>query len=389
MTKEKINVLFIDDDEYVRETVPTRVQEMLDNEGIKIEITALASVEEAIKHLSDNITHLAIVDLKFSKERNTGNEIIQKILEARILPIIVFSGYNAELDEKYRDHGLIFVCTKKRADDIVTQIRKWISQDIFSFFSEDGYLATMLKLTLQRTMWNNVSRYWDSFYTGNVDEVKLIAGRVASSMLIDILTSSPEYISSGGEVLIHPGEIYSFESRREYLMMGDFVKLTDELFVVLSPSCDLIPRPDGNSKASEVLLAKCHDLMEFIRRNSSINDQINNLSSDNGIRKNKAIEKVVKLMHHGWENDAGQYFFLPPFASFGGAVVDYLDLRVQKYCGKEIEQLVQNRIFSVQKDLAAELSNRYAKYMMRLGQAGYMSEPLINSLIELANDNME
>lgn len=382
MLEAQMRILLVDDDRnYVTVTVPD-LRDSLQERELSAEVVPAYSVDEGIEQLQQGNFHLAVIDLRFEGSTRNGNEIIKEILETQILPIIVLSGYRHELKDEYGQHGLIYNTQRKHVDEVVEKILEWNQRDVFSFFSETGFLNSALRMTFQQTMWNHVSRYWKYIDTGNSATLDRIAGRIAATLLYDVLASTPEYACERGEVRIHHGEIYIFDTPRNHLAVGDILDLDNQLFVALSPSCDLVIRPNEGSKAHKVLLARCHDFSTFVSQKQAIMDQceiiVNRRRGQSS--KERATDKLVKLMRQDWENPSGLYFFLPPFAHFGGGVVDFLNIRIESYGASEAALLIKKRVMSLNREMAAELASRFARYMTRLGQPTYDTEALIRAV---------
>jgi hypothetical protein len=170
-----------------------------------------------------------------------------------------------------------------------------------------------------------------------------------------------------------------FDTPRRYLAVGDILAVDDEYFAVLTPACDLTPR-DGEAAAEVILLAQCQTLADFAVEKTELSAKIAALSSGKtSSKRQKAIEYVQALMRHARLNDSGRRFFLPPFAEFPGAVIDFLRISTHPHDQENRKKLVESRVLSVNREVAAELATRFGRYMIRLGQARYMSDPLIES----------
>jgi CheY-like chemotaxis protein len=387
MSREPMSILFVDDDEDFLSSAQDDLRFSLEEHEIPIEISSSNTVDKGVRKLESGDFHLAIVDLKFTPSPRSGNEVIERILDTKILPIIVLSGFRNELKDEFSEHGLIYNTQRKKVDEVVDKIIEWDHKGVFDFFSEAGFLNSRLRDVLQHTMWHHVSRYWEHIDSDNPLVLHRIAGRIAATILHDVLASTPAYENDGGEVLVHHGEAYIFNTPRNHLAVGDMLHLEDSMFVVLSPTCDLIVRPSGGTKAEEVLLADCHNLGTFVSNNQSILAQIETMRDPEktDARKEKASKYLERLMRQDWENPSGRYFYLPPFGDFPGGVVDFLKVQVEPY---DVERLVEQRIVSLNRELAAELATRFARYMIRLGQPAYDPIFLINAVCDtvLAKD---
>jgi len=384
MSQDHICILFVDDESDFRMSAEVDLRESLKDHGVSCDVTALDNVDEGIEALSSGDFHLAIVDLNFSHSTRSGNEVVEAVLATKILPIIVLSGYRHELRDEYTGHGLIYTPNSKSIADVVERIVVWNERDVFTFFSESGFLGSALRDILQKTMWDHLSKYWQYIDEENPATLQSIAGRIASTLLHDVLASTSTSAVETGEVPIHHGEVYIFHTPRKHLAPGDILDLDGDRFAVLSPSCDLVPRCGKGPKASEVLLARCLDLPVFVSQQPAIMKQIETIRdvSKSDRKKTAAVDNLARLMHQNWENPTGQFFFLPPFAHFTGAVIDFLRLRVEPYGNEGYETLVSKRDLSLNREMAVELVSRFARYMIRLGQPAYSTNALIDALLK-------
>jgi hypothetical protein len=376
-----MSILFVDDDENFLYPAQDDLRFSLEEQEIPVEIISSTTVDKGIRELESGDFHLAIVDLKFAPSPRSGNDIIEEVLDTKILPVIVLSGFRNELRDDFTEHGLIYNTQRKKVDEVVDKIIEWDQKGVFDFFSEAGFLNSKLRDVLQQTMWNHVSRYWKYIDSENISVLHRIAGRIAATILHDVLASTPAYEDEGGEVLVHHGEVYVFSTPRSHLAVGDIIHLEDGMFVVLSPTCDLVVRSHGGAKAEEVLLAHCHNFNDFVSEKQSIRAQIEIVKDPqkSDARKEKASKYLERLMRQDWENPSGRYFYLPPFGDFSGGVVDFLKVQVEPY---DVGKLIEQRIVSLNRELAAELATRFARYMIRLGQPAYDPTFLIEALCD-------
>jgi len=385
---DTLHILLVDDDVNIRQTQPDAIREELKALGIAAEVTAADSVEDARRQLASAPFDCAIVDLYFEGQEGDGNDVLRAILDTRVLPVIVYSGHRDTLDQEFLDHGLIHCAEKKKAEYPVAQIHTWYRQRVFEFFTESGFLASGLRDVIQRTMWAHVSRYWSALEGVELPELERIAARLAATLVHDRLVSDPQHAQTGGEVCVHPAEVYILDTPREHLAVGDAIRLEEGLWIVLTPACDLVPRADGNANAERVLLARCSTLAEFAAQNGEFRNVLLGLLGTEK-QKKSAAEKMDKLMRHAYLNDNGRRFFLPPFAMVSGGVVDFLDLKLGDYGAAARVALLQRREFSLNGQMAAELATRFARFMSRLGQAPYQSEAIVAGLIRIAEEVRE
>jgi hypothetical protein len=371
----------VDDDEQIRATQPHTIEAELEDAGIAACVIAVATVGEAEAALATEVFHCAIVDLRFLGHIGAGNEVLKTIVAKRLLPAIVYSAHPDELGDRFQSHQLISPVEAKDVDHVIAKIIEWNQTRVFDFFTEQGHLATQLRAAMLRTLWEHVSPRWSALQEElEAGELESIVTRLSATVVHDQLSSDPQFAGEAGEVCVHPGEIYVFHSPREYLAVGDILRLEDNLWVVLTPSCDLVARGNRNAKAKKVLLASCESFDSYAHTRREFGDELKRLVSDDAAAVENAKENMDRLMRHGFLNDDGRRFFLPPFAEIEGGVIDFTKLALQEYDRTARPRLVQARAFSLSPAISAELATRFSRYMNRLGQAPYRVESIVTAM---------
>lgn len=381
MSKRRLKIIVVDDDEELLRVLPEDLVSRLKETGLDAEVTTFSSVDAALETLETESYHLAIVDLRFPNGRD-GNDVLRGILGLRVLPVIVYTGYQEELAPEFEKHSLIHVAPSKKIEHIVEKISDWEMRKVFDFFSEEGMLATSLHRALLHTMWKHVSRYWDYLPTNDMKALGAATGRIAATLLYDVLS-----FGAGGkyeEIPVHHGEIYIFETPRAFLSVGDILELNGKHYVVLTPACDLVPRSDGKTKAEALLLAECEDLRSFADVSIDLKKALMALTDAGGGRRKRATENIEKMMRQAWLINDGRRFFLPPFDELPGYAVDFLRVRTASYASNaDRKGMLEARVVSLNRDVANELATRFSKYMSRLGQPPFDSAALVEAVKRL------
>jgi hypothetical protein len=190
-------------------------------------------------------------------------------------------------------------------------------------------------------------------------------------------------------VPVHHGEIYIFSTPRKYLATGDVYHTGGKRYIVLTPSCDLVFRNEGEPKAISMLVALIKDLKPYMESNKEcrkILSDINIVPTDEASReqKERAVESLEEMMRHSFMNPIFRRFFLPPFGPFKGGVVDFSKLLVVPYSRAEGERIkTQSWEVALDRDVVGEMSTRFGKYISRIGQPSYMREPLLREFSSL------
>lgn len=387
-----LEILLVDDDDEIRSTVPDDLEGRLEEDhGVSTRVEAVPTISEVKERLDAKTYHLLIIDLRLEGEGN-GVELIDEILESQVLPLLIYSGYTGDLPTEHQGHGFIKVFEKRGADEfdrMVEQIVSWQETEALRFFSERGLVGSVLQNTLARTMWNNVSRYWEYFQIDDPAYLQKIAVRLASNLIHDEYMSREEFREDFGEVTVHHGEAYILDTPRDHLALGDVLAHDEGHKVVLTPTCDLVARRDGEAKTETVLMAGCESFADLAEREDRVRTKFERIQKGEDAGRSGAARFFGKMMRHAEMNDAGQFFFLPPFAHFKGGAVDFLDLSTEDYGGEARDRLVNQRSLSLNRELSAELGSRFVRYMLRLGQPAYDRKVLADAMAAIGADILE
>lgn len=171
---------------------------------------------------------------------------------------------------------------------------------------------------------------------------------------------------------VHPMEFYIYptDTTTEY-QTGEIIKNkeTNEIFVILTPSCDLVERVKkgvAGRNASFVLLVKTTKLTDTIEYQTFL---------ENPIKDNK--NKVDSLIRN---NTRDRYFFLPQTPFIENRVIDFQNKEIVSY-----EQLCAKfeRIAKLDNPYAQSMAATHARYYNRIGCPDIDSEYIINGLLEI------
>jgi hypothetical protein len=264
------------------------------------------------------------------------------------------------------------------------KIVEWNTSGAMQFFSKKGFLNSKFQEIFIHIMWDHVSKYWEYLKNVDTDSRNQIVNRIASTILYDELLSDPTLINDiTGEIKIHHGEMYIFNTRRKYLAPGDILELEKKGYIVVSPSCDLIIRKEG-AKINNILLAEIINYKEFKKKSNELKSLIEKLDKkDKDKEQSKESKNLCKLMRQDWLNQDGRYFFLPPFGKYPGGVISFTNLKLEEYTKTSIDDLLEKRIISLTKDFVFELISRFSRYLTRLGQYPFMDKQLIDDFTKL------
>ncbi|MEE1096096.1 MAG: response regulator [Paludibacteraceae bacterium] len=151
---------------------------------------------------------------------------------------------------------------------------------------------------------------------------------------------------------VHPMEFYIYptDTTTEY-QTGEIIKNkeTDEIFVILTPSCDFIKRGTSERKVDHILLLKTILLTETKEYKKYNKD------------KDKYTESLKQFIN---SSKGDRYFFLPQTPFIENRVIDFQNKEIVSY-----EQLCANfeRIAKLDNPYAQSMSATYTRYYNRIG----------------------
>lgn len=269
-----INVLWLEDDQKVITTVTTKIEELEKEDVIHLKIKKDFDAAKPI--LDSNDFDVIVLDLREGSEEHKGLEFFrQEIWEKNFCPVIFFSG--SELPEEVISspalkHRLVHHLVKgdDSVEDLIAKIEFAYEQVSFSkSFIKDLKLAKALTL---RDFYEKCGEESDQKTLNAIAEGTL--GRRISALV--------DYNVHKSEKLLHPVEMYIWPPIKNIpLMVGDVLlkkaakKDEETIWVILTPSCDLVREGARAPKVSSVLMAKCFPIGTFLTHDGDLKEKPN------------------------------------------------------------------------------------------------------------------
>jgi len=158
-----------------------------------------------------------------------------------------------------------------------------------------------------------------------------------------------------------PEETYIYPPRKEELRTGSVIKLkkNGEMFVVLSPECDLVQHgADGKMKTDYILLCKVDtDLISHYKK------EIKKSNKEKTKSKRKVVENYIK------NNTAINYHWLPSTSFFNGGVI--LFRHVHSCTPETYKELYETPKFQISPPFTKNILGRFSTYYSRQGQPDF------------------
>lgn len=393
-----VKVLYVEDDEKNRNDLKDLLSDFVIN-GMTVCLECEVSFEKAIERSKDY--HILILDLFQGPATNGGINLGEKVFDtirnSIFIPIIFYSGNTLSV----RDLRSQVVGVVSKGEDDELDVLK----------SEIGRLISCGIPTLREKVHNEIDAAFNRFFWGIIQEQNNIfkAGEENFSLGYLLLRKFADSLSKENikEILhdefisadkVHPMEFYVYptEINREY-ECGEIIKNKDsqDIYVVLTPSCDFIKRAGKKRKVEHVLLAKTvllnarPEYTSIVNLNDRIaenNQRIKELDvkgkADEALQKKKedlAKTKTNRIASFkefvNSKND--RYFFLPGTPFIEDRVIDFQDKLMVSY---ESLKTVFDRLAKLDNPYAQSMLSSFIRYYNRIGFPDIDADFIINRL---------
>lgn len=346
-----LKVLYIDDDK----SHHNDIKELLAGEeccGYTLQIECTDSFETGI--LASSQYHLVILDLYRGQAmqggENVGSNSYKEIQEKIFIPIIFFSGYPKDVAELRSQ--VIGVATKGDGgfDELKSEIER-LTKNNLPILKEKVH--AFIEDEFKKYFWGTIQPK-NNIFKPEADNLSL--GYMLLRNMADTLSRDNIRQLLGDDTIkedkVHPMEFYIYptDTTTEY-QTGEIIKNkeTDEIFVILTPSCDFIKRGTSERKVDHILLLKTillTETKEYKRYNKD---------------KDKYAESLKQFIN---SSKGDRYFFLPQTPFIENRVIDFQNKEIVSY-----EQLCANfeRIAKLDNPYAQSMSATYTRYYNRIG----------------------
>lgn len=361
-------VLVVDDEP----EVGTTLSELLDSyvsvsDSRTIATTFVTSFEEAAVMLVSDPFDILVLDIRDESvdapSDEAGIRVFEKIRSHRFIPIIF---YTALPSASLNITNAPFVQTvSKIAVDPMVDLEKAIENIISSGLpqllqSVSNHLAGVERAFMAEFVEQN----WPELVDRPEDMAYLLSRRLAVSFEEGAEKLAQE-LGEIGEIIvgdtIHPTRYYVQPPNSIY-KMGDLLSAprsaeedadadTERLYVVLTPSCDLVLR-SGCMKAERVVLARCFSLDSF--------KEYRDWKSGGSASSTDRLRKLLTSRPKGQED---RYFYLPAAWNVPDRVADLQG--VTSIPCEELEHY--EKIASLDSPFAEALSYQFNRYIGRIG----------------------
>ena len=369
----EIKILVVEDDENEIENYIRKLADFSEDHDINFIATYTKSAEDAILKLKSYNFDAVFVDLILEGDTTTepgsGESVLQYLLSLKADKVITFvvsstvQAMSNDIAEKFenplmnkydRDAGQL--------DDALTKLHKISKTGLTKVIGLEGGLKKYIDIIYQEHLAKSFESWLES---ENVTENELL--RFFSQRLVEFFDGNTvESGQSDNEVKYLPGEFYITPPIRKLIGTGDLISLNNKNYIVLSPSCDLVPR-QTEKKGEYIFNVERVICAEIIRLDKNIVVDREISLNSKGESNTKAWKKFSDNMKTpGIKN---RFHYLPSFMHLEESFVDFKAL--QSFKMEEIQspsELKTNRIASVSSPFVKDIQGRFASYYARQGQ---------------------
>ena len=357
-----MKLLIVEDDKPTLQTYKDNIESFNKKSDVEIKYTIKENIDEAKNSLLSPDFDGAIIDLKLSSSTTDleGLEIVEEIENNQRFPIYIVSGSIAQIEKEES------AFLKKRNRDtnfkeILSEIVEIYKTGITNILGRKGAIDTYLN----NIFWNHLSNSMELW----VNDSTRSAEEKEKSLLRYTISHMQEYIDEGIEKY-HPSEFYITAPIKSNISTGDIVLYQNNRYLILTPSCDIVLRNDGNRSAQRILFCRILPLEDVIENYSLLES---NTSENN--KNRKRLNTYI-------ENKKQNYHFTPKSNSIDAGLIDFQDkLTIESV---EVEEKLANnemeRIATVSMPFLKDIISRYSNYFSRQGSPDFNVNEVYKSL---------
>lgn len=353
MSKPEHTVLLVEDEQSEIDRFSDSLEEH--NADNKHKTTFLAetakTVDESIKLIRRYRFDCAIVDLRLTQSgigrptAKKGIGLAEKLISEFGMPIVVHSGHLGDLEAQLKEYPVL---TIDKVQGSFAQALVWCEKHSGLMQVLSG-ARDLIRMHTAKVFAGSIWKKWEKYEAlgSSPEELSPNIGRQIVSHLSEIMNLEYQNLPA-----YHHLEFY-FEPplRTEKLHTGDLFKIDDQVWVILTPQCDMITQ-----KVQSILMAKCdtdNDWQKIVQEFKQ------------GSRKSK--DKAKKsLSDRANQNVSISQHFIPPCNDEGPWFVNFQCLTTKSF--NELKKIKEKRFASIAAQFVPNLTQRFASYMGRIGQ---------------------
>ena len=334
----ELRLLIVEDDEQDLRRCRRAINRYKREKNRDTNLVECKTLNEALERL-DNSFDGAIIDLKLADQGDEGNQVIEQIEKSFFrIPIAIFTGNpgnrNDNLNEKIM---LIGVFIKGEIEYYQLLDRFWDIYDtgLTRIMGGRGKIEENLTKVFLENLLPQIEK-WVSYGKEGSERTEKALLRYALNHLFQLLEE--------GDESCFPEEVYLSPPLLDTITTGSIVKekTSGQLFVILSPACDLVIR-NGKSNTDHILLVEIE----------SVNDALE------GSRNKNRVESLVK-------NNRQYRHWLPSTNFFKGGVLNFRKLKTLNKA--DFDEQFEKPSIQISSPFVKDIVSRFSSYYARQGQ---------------------
>lgn len=374
---EKINFLFIEDDQDQFDLVKSVIDEINEDkkEQLQLSYKVVCNSNDAKIALYEESFQAIILDLNLDASDNgviddeklSGNILLNQIIKKEIIPIVVRTGSPDKISN-YIDKNIIKVCGKDTSVyDIINELIQLYSDPIYKLFGSTGKINENVKELFWQVIPNCLSNKHHEIESLNQNQKEIVLIRYISSWVANKYSFDKQYLN------VEPIEMYMFPNPIEQICTGDIFKdnNTQLLYIVLTPSCDL-----ANKKVESILLCR---IVSYKENTSFWNNfeqyQKNSNKKENLLKwfRNSTLESM-------------RYHFLPKVSFFDGGFIDFRSITMIEFDNEQDKLKNDNfkKLGVITENFKRDIIARFSAYYHRQGQPEFNSISVLTNLQKIS-----
>lgn len=371
----KLRLLVIEDDSDFLKSYEKQVKLFNhDQSDVVVELIIAEEEEEAKNILTTGKIDAAIIDLKLGNTdvEYRGNSLLEVIKKNLRFPAFVVTGNPEKLEEEKGNVNDLFKLKVKGTEEsnfttILNELKEIHLTGITKILGKSGQIEKYLSEIFWKHLSNSINQ-WASDKSRNADQKE-------KSLLRYTLSHINEYLDlndNGDFEEYSPFEFYLHPPVKRDLFTGDIVKLKEFLFVVLTPSCDIIIRSGGNRNAGFILLCRIKELSEIVKNFS--------LLKLDTPEKNDDRKRLCSYI----ENKNQRYHFIPKSSFIDAGLIDFQDnISIPS---EKVDNLLKDgemlRLAAIAMPFLKDIISRYSNNVSRQGSPDFNTLEMYQKLFK-------
>ena len=361
---DELKLLYIEDDKENRDYLV----KLLHNETLcnfNVDIEAVDTFDHAIDKISSTLYHIIILDIYKGDPINGGEQsglqILEQIQSKCFIPVIFYSGNTKDVqDLKSQIVGVVtkgddgFEGLKLEIERLIKFNLPFIKENIHAYLEEE----------LKNYFWEIIHSQRDKFRAEENDfSLGYLMLRKFSSSLSRNKISEILGDNSLNKEKVHPMQFYIYPVISGEYECGEILQKDQEVFVILTPSCDFILGENRPRKVGDVLLAKT-----TLLSNTNEYKGYQSKKDDNNKKEN-----LIRLIE---SRKGDRYFFLPQTPFIENRIVDFQSKEMVKYG----DLATYTRVAELDSPYAESMISSFIRYYNRIGYPDIDSDLIVNAL---------